>query len=150
MDDTVESILGSDFSHLIFPDARNEIRNLTDTATMDNLGYAFNSSDELTDSATASLLGYSVNSTNEFTDPTTASKLIYSIDSWRNITGFDVLNPFQSASDQLMNILSSSDSKTGPPTEYLRWTVDGSDALTDLSTENLLQGATSPTQQTHV
>ncbi|KAH6667754.1 hypothetical protein B0J14DRAFT_567124 [Halenospora varia] len=146
IDNTVESMPRSNSSHLISFDARNGTRDLTDAATMGNLDYAFNSSDELTDPATASILGYAVNSPDEFTDPTTASNLGYT-NSSGEITDLDTADFLQSTHDQSMDALSNLDYEMDPPVvELLQWTVNGSDALTDPSTDRFLQGAISPTQ----
>jgi hypothetical protein len=122
----------------------NSQEEFTDPATASILGYTVNSQDEFTDPATASILGYTVNGQEEFTGPITASSLSYTISC--DITDLDTAD-FLHTHDQSMNALSNLDYEIDPSVvEHLRWTVDGSDALTDQSTERFLRGTTSPNQ----
>ncbi|KAF4637521.1 hypothetical protein G7Y89_g549 [Cudoniella acicularis] len=137
IDNTVESMPIWNSSHLISFDTT---RNLTDP--IGNLDYAFNSSDGLIDPAIASIF---VNYQDEFTDPAAGSILDYTINNSCNITDLDIANSLQSTHDQSMDALSNYE--TNPSVnEHLLWTVYGSDALIDPSTERVFQGATSPNQ----
>jgi hypothetical protein len=132
---TVESIPRSNSSHLISFDTINRARDLTDTRTMNNLSYAFNSSDELTDTATVSILGHTVNDPDEVTDPPTARNFGYTINSSDEITDLDI-----------PDFLSQPNYEVNSAAAFLEWSVNGSGALTDASTDSFLQRATSPNQ----
>jgi hypothetical protein len=143
IDNTVESMPIWNSSHLISFDARNGTRNLTDPIS--NLDYTFNSSDELINPAIASIFDFTVNSQDEFTDPAAGNILDYTINSSCNITDLDTANFLQNSGDQSMDALSNYG--TNPSVnEHLLWTVNGSDALIDPSTERVFQGAASPNQ----
>lgn len=128
---TVESIPGLDCSHIISFDARNGTRDLTDPATVGNLGYA-------------------VNNPNILTDPATINKLNYAVraDEIRDLATADFL---QSTDKQAMDILLNVESRRNQladasTIQHLQWTVNEANELVDPSTDRFLQEATSATQ----